>query len=266
MNACLILDVGNTSFKYGIFKNGKLITFYASFNIKNFISRINNLLDDSLSQMPIIIGSTNDLFRDKILTNLNVSEKKWKKQISFLQKKKDNQFGLSNKVFKELGLDLYAFINFFYDKTPCVIINFGTAISIIKINEEQNIDITLIPGLNLAENALRNKAEKIATTRETTETNKAIKKGRELLITSILYWLVEHNENKASQLSIHISGGDYKEVQLVLEKHSYISTTVQRNNDMMIYQINKTKIILYQQLSLLCYYQLWVEQVKQHYN
>ncbi len=266
MKACVILDIGNTTFKYGIFKNKKLVTFWASSDIKNFIERMNNLLNDSLNKLPIIIGSTNDSFRDKILTNIKVSEDIRKKQITILQKKENNQFGLSSKLFKELGLDLYAFINSFYNKAPCVIVNFGTAISIIKVNEHQNIDITLIPGLNTAENALRNKAEKIAITRETTETDKAINRGRELLIISVLYWLTEHNENKASQLSIHISGGDYKEVQLVLEKYSYLNTKIYRNKNTHIYQINKTKIILHQQLALLCYYQLWVEEAKQHYN
>jgi len=160
----LAIDIGNSSIKFGVFDNEKLVSRFTIPTIRTLNSdEINSQISDKINHKisAIVISSVVTELREAFQ---NFGEKFFNISPFFVDNTFD--FGLEIKYFppENLGVDriIAAFAAVEKYGKPCVVCDFGTATNIEVVNSKGvYLGGTIVAGINLLADALHKRTSKL---------------------------------------------------------------------------------------------------------
>ncbi len=160
----LAIDIGNSSIKFGVFDNEKLVSRFTIPTIRTLNSdEINSQISDKINHKisAIVISSVVTELRE---TFQNFGEKFFNISPFFVDNTFD--FGLEIKYFppENLGVDriIAAFAAVEKYGKPCIVCDFGTATNIEVVNSKGvYLGGTIVAGINLLADALHKRTSKL---------------------------------------------------------------------------------------------------------
>jgi len=206
----LILDIGNTNYKLGTIQEIENDKVFVTNKVEEVVYRIENY-----KNVDLYIGSTNKQKEELLSSLLNKRIINKTIKIHYFEKEKNCDW-LFEEKYQEIGIDLYALIKYFAFKKNITILNFGTAITITTISVDKNINIKILPGIEISKQSLIHKIINLKNlyVKEDSETYYVIENGINQLIKSIIFYTLHGNKKNKSE--IYISGGMTKRVLQVL--------------------------------------------------
>ena len=160
----LAIDIGNSSIKFGVFDNKKLVSRFTIPTIRTLNSdEINSQISDKINHKisAIVISSVVTELREAFQ---NFGEKFFNISPFFVDNTFD--FGLEIKYFppENLGVDriIAAFAAVEKYGKPCIVCDFGTATNIEVVNSKGvYLGGTIVAGINLLADALHKRTSKL---------------------------------------------------------------------------------------------------------
>jgi len=160
----LAIDIGNSSIKFGVFDNEKLVSRFTIPTIRTLNSdEINSQISDKINHKisAIVISSVVTELREAFQ---NFGEKFFNISPFFVDNTFD--FGLEIKYFppENLGVDriIAAFAAVEKYGKPCIVCDFGTATNIEVVNSKGvYLGGTIVAGINLLADALHRRTSKL---------------------------------------------------------------------------------------------------------
>ena len=160
----LAIDIGNSSIKFGVFDNEKLVSRFTIPTIRTLNSdEINSQISDKINHKisAIVISSVVTELREAFQ---NFGEKFFNISPFFVDNTFD--FGLEIKYFppENLGVDriIAAFAAVEKYGKPCIVCDFGTATNIEVVNSKGvYLGGTIVAGINLLADALHKRTSKL---------------------------------------------------------------------------------------------------------
>lgn len=240
MNFILVVDIGNSYTKMGIFdmqKNisEKIIMFetkkiiYKKFIFSKFSEFINFNITD------IIVGSVVPKIKDKIIESIKIF---FDVNPYLINENTKFSFNIDNNIRKEIGDDLLALSEFCVSKSnDAVGFSFGTAISSVHLENKKLSGVFISPGISFGLNFLMRRASLIGEQKINKNSNiffgnntkKSLEAGvnnlRRGIVLSSVYSVIDKNKSNPYCL---ISGGEASKIDPVDFK----------------YEINKEAILL----------------------